>query len=173
MDTGAVFTSERPPTQGLSSHSGGNLLSNCRPLPFAPGFFRFCAVAASGGQNINGHSMTGELVSVMVCPPDLAGWNDTERTKVWEELGYLHQPDFDVAREQHGRLCRALTDAGARVVCLRAEATLSLDAVYAHDASFPTDFGVVLLNPGKKNRVAEAVAHEAFYSGLGASILGS
>src|SRR5215471_19132054 len=117
--------------------------------------------------------MTGELLSVMVCPPDHAGWNDSERTKVWKELGYLHHPELDVAREQHEGLCRALSNAGAHVVCLPAEAGLSLDAVYVHDASLPTDYGVILMNPGKKNRVAEAARHGSFYSAMGAPVLGS
>jgi N-dimethylarginine dimethylaminohydrolase len=38
-----------------------------------------------------------------------------------------------------------------------------LDAVYAHDASLATDFGAVLMNPGKKSREAEARAHSDFY----------
>ena len=117
--------------------------------------------------------MKGELLSVMVCPPCHAGWNEPERAKAWEQLGYLHRPDFDVAREQHERLCRALSNAGARVVCLPADASLSLDAVYVHDASLPTDYGVILMNPGKKNRVAESTMHRSFYSGTEARVLGS
>jgi N-dimethylarginine dimethylaminohydrolase len=116
--------------------------------------------------------MTGELLSVMVCPPDHAGWNGFQRAKAWEELGYLHRPDFDVAREQHEKLCRALRNGGAQVVCLPPEASLSLDAVYVHDASFPTDYGAILMNPGKKNRAAEAISHGSFYSAMGARVLG-
>lgn len=38
---------------------------------------------------------------------------------------------------------------------------LSLDAVYAHDASLATDFGLILMRPGKSNRVTEAAHHGA------------
>lgn len=36
---------------------------------------------------------------------------------------------------------------------------LTLDAVYAHDASLATDFGLILMRPGKANRVAEGPHH--------------
>ncbi len=39
---------------------------------------------------------------------------------------------------------------------------LSLDAVYTHDASLPTDFGLIVMRPGKPNRVAEGPRHGAF-----------
>ena len=44
---------------------------------------------------------------------------------------------------------------------------LTLDAVYAHDASLPTDFGLIPMNPGKPNRAPEAAHHRDFCSSLG------
>jgi dimethylargininase len=70
-------------------------------------------------------------------------------------------------------LCGLLAAAGARVLCLPSDNSGSLDAVYAHDSSFPTDYGVILMNPGKQSRVAEAQAHRSFYSELGIPLLGS
>jgi N-dimethylarginine dimethylaminohydrolase len=130
-------------------------------------------VAILSSQNINGHSMTGELLTVLVCPPRNAGWDHAGKMAQWQELGYLHRPDVEIARQQHEELCLLLIHAGARVLCLPPDDSLSLDAVYVHDASFPTDYGVILMNPGKKNRVAEAVSHGSFYSGMGAPLLGS
>jgi N-dimethylarginine dimethylaminohydrolase len=123
-------------------------------------------------EKFNGHSMTGELVRVMVCPPENAGWNDLLRVADWQELGFQHAPDFAVARSQHQVLCQLLAEAGTEVVCLPAAESLTLDAVYAHDASLATDFGLVLMNPGKKNRLPEAQAHAAFCSGLGIPVFG-
>jgi N-dimethylarginine dimethylaminohydrolase len=65
-----------------------------------------------------------------------------------------------------------LREGGAEVVCLPPTESLTLDAVYAHDASLPTDYGLVLMNPGKKNRVAEAQAHADFCGRLGIPVLG-
>ncbi len=109
--------------------------------------------------SFNGHSMTGELLRVMVCPPENAGWNDARKTAAWRELGFQHAPDFAVARSQHDVLCRLLRESGAEVLVLPATESLTIDAVYAHDASLATDYGLLLMNPGKKNRVEEARAH--------------
>lgn len=117
--------------------------------------------------------MTGELQTVLVCPPRNAGWDQAAKLAPWQQLGYFHLPDFQLAQTQHDNLCRILTEAGAAVICLPLENSATLDAVYAHDASLPTDHGVILLNPGKATRVAEAQAQGRFYSQLGLPILGN
>jgi N-dimethylarginine dimethylaminohydrolase len=123
-------------------------------------------------ENFNGHSMTGELLRVMVFPPGNAGWNISGKAAAWRELGFQHAPDFAAARSQHEILCGLLREGGAEVVTLPSTEYLTLDAVYAHDASLATDCGLVLMNPGKKNRVAEAQAHADFCGQLGIPVLG-
>ena len=116
--------------------------------------------------------MTGELLRVMVCPPENAGWDNLQKAAAWQELGFQHSPDVRAAHAQHETLCRLLREAGAEVVSLSAAESLTLDAVYAHDASLSTDYGLVVMNPGKKNRVAEAQAHATFCGQLGIPLLG-
>jgi N-dimethylarginine dimethylaminohydrolase len=123
-------------------------------------------------EKFNGHSMTGELLRVMVCSPENAGWNNAEKAAAWPELGFLRAPDFAAAQAQHDTLCRFLSEAGAEVLCLPAAESLTLDAVYAHDASIATDFGVVLMRPGKKSREAEALSHANFYRQLEIPVCG-
>jgi len=123
-------------------------------------------------ENFNGHSMTGELLRVMVCPPGNAGWNVSGKAAAWRELGFQHAPDFAAARRQHEILCRLLNEGGAEIVSLPSAESLTLDAVYAHDASLATDCGLVLMNPGKKNRVAEARAHADSCGQLGIPVFG-
>ena len=91
---------------------------------------------------------------------------------VWPELGFHHAPNFAVAQVEHESLCRLLVEAGAEVVVLPARGELTLDAVYTHDASLPTDYGLVLMRPGKPNRAGEAKAHAEFCRGLGINVLG-
>jgi N-dimethylarginine dimethylaminohydrolase len=110
----------------------------------------------------NGHSMCGMLERVMVCSPRTAGWNQSERVARWQELGFQHAPDFATAQSQHEALCRELEDAGAEVVEMLRGAALSLDAVYTHDASLTTDYGLIVMRPGKPNRVPEAAHHGSF-----------
>jgi N-dimethylarginine dimethylaminohydrolase len=121
----------------------------------------------------NGHSMVGALERVMACSPRTAGWNQTERAARWRELGFLHEANFAVAQSQHEALCRELEAAGAEVVELPGAADLSLDAVYTHDASLPTDYGLIMMRPGKPNRVAEAARHGSFCESLEIPTLGA
>jgi len=116
--------------------------------------------------------MTGKLLRVMVCSPQQAGWEQADRAAAWRKLGFHRAPDFSVAQSQHDILCGLLHESGAEVLCLPADESLSLDAVYTHDASLPTDHGLILMNPGKVNRVPEAQAHAKFCRQLEIPILG-
>lgn len=111
--------------------------------------------------------MVGCLRRVLVCSPRSAGWAFPAQANRWRELGFGHAPDFTVAQTQHDQLCRQLESAGVEVIHLPAGSDLSLDAVYTHDPSLATDQGLIGLNPGKPNRVAEARHHVEFTRSLG------
>lgn len=123
----------------------------------------------SGRLDFGGQTMVGPLRRVMLGAPEAAGWqHDCES---WRELGYLHRPNFAAAQAQHGELRRALEGAGAEVIAFDSSG-LSLDAVYAHDASFITDYGAICLNMGKAARREEPARHRQFYQQRGIPILG-
>jgi N-dimethylarginine dimethylaminohydrolase len=117
--------------------------------------------------------MTGSLERVLVCSPRTAGWHQPDRAARWRELGFHHAPDFPTAQSQHEALCRELKIASAEVVEMPPAPDLSLDSVYAHDASLPTDYGLIVLCPGKPNRVAEGPHHAAFLETLDIPTLGT
>jgi len=119
------------------------------------------------GLAFNGHSMVGPLKRVLVCSPRSAGWNQPGRVARWQELGFGHAPDFANAQQQHEQLCAELNAVGAEIIEFPASDDLSLDAVYVHDASLATDFGLILMRPGKTNRVVEADHQGQFTSELG------
>jgi N-dimethylarginine dimethylaminohydrolase len=114
----------------------------------------------------NGHSLVGELKRVLVCSPQAAGWDGPAASK-WHDFGFLHAPNFAVAQAQHEELCRQLQAAGAEVSHLPTSPDLTLDAAYTHDPSFATDYGLLAMNPGKKNRVPEARLHSEFCKNIG------
>ncbi len=133
---------------------------------------------------LNGHSMVGVLRRVLVCSPRSAGWDRAEGASRWRELGFRRAPDVAKAQAQHEALCRELGAAGAEVVELGAGLSaesrgglvgddLTLDAVYAHDASLATDFGLIVMRPGKANRVSEGRSQELFFRRMGIPILGA
>jgi N-dimethylarginine dimethylaminohydrolase len=120
----------------------------------------------------NGHSMVGTLRSVVVCSPSAAGWDRSESMARSQELGFSHSPDFRLAQSQHDALCQILERSGAEVFKLPALPALTLDSVYTHDASLPTDLGVILMSPGKKSRVPEARHHADFCKSLNIPVAG-
>lgn len=120
----------------------------------------------------NGHSMVAPLKRVLVCSPRTAGWNQPDHVTRWHELGFGHQPDFSTSESQHSILCRELEAVEAEVIDLPPDDALSLDAAYAHDASLATDFGLILMRPGKSNRVVEAHRHAAVAKQLGILVAG-
>jgi N-dimethylarginine dimethylaminohydrolase len=123
-------------------------------------------------EKFNGHSMTGDLLRVLVCPPRNAGWDCAERVAGWRELGFHRPPDFSVAQSQHDALCRLLVEAGSDVVYLPPADRLTLDAAYTHDASLATDWGLILMNPGKPSRAPEARAQADYCAQLGVPVVG-
>jgi N-dimethylarginine dimethylaminohydrolase len=117
--------------------------------------------------------MVGALQRVMLYSPRTAGWNLLERAVRWQELGFHHAPDFATAQSQHEALCRELQIAGAEIVELPPAPDLSLDSVYTHDASLTTDYGLIVMRPGKPNRVPEGRHHSSFCEALDIPILGN
>ena len=103
--------------------------------------------------------MVGALERVLVCSPKAAGWSQPQRVGAWRGLGFHHAPNFETAQSQHEALVHELKSAGAEIIELPIADGLSLDAAYTHDASLATDFGLILMRPGKPNRVAEARHH--------------
>src|SRR6202166_2334475 len=140
----------------------------------ASGFEKFVAEAmpqTAAELRFNGHSMVGALKRVLVCSPRTACWHQPERAARWRELGFVNQPDFATAQAQHEDLCRELQAWGAEVEDMPPAIELSLDAVYAHDASLPTDSGLILMRPGKSNRIPEGKHHGSFCQILGIPML--
>jgi N-dimethylarginine dimethylaminohydrolase len=111
--------------------------------------------------------MVGTLQRVLVCSPRSAGWSQPEHAARWRDLGFHHAPDFATAQAQHEALCRELENVGAEVIEAPPAPDLSLDAAYAHDASLATDYGLIVMRPGKANRIAEGRNHGLFCTRLG------
>lgn len=77
----------------------------------------------------------------------------------------LGRPDYDEAREQHGRYVEALEKCGLEVVSLAADDGYP-DSVFVEDTAVVTDRCAVLANPGAERRRGEVPAVEEALSGL-------
>jgi N-dimethylarginine dimethylaminohydrolase len=121
-------------------------------------------------KSFGGHSMVAPVKRVLVCSPKAASWGRADSR--WRELGYFYEPDGDLAARQHGRLVELLESSGAEVHFLPADESLGLDAVYTHDASLPTDRGMILMHPGKGARRGEPLRHQLFFESIDVPVLG-
>ena len=116
--------------------------------------------------------MVGALERVMVCSPRTAGWNQPELAARWQDLGFHHAPDFAIAQSQHEALCHELQFAGAEIIELPpAPESLSRCRLHSRRLS-PTDYGLIVMRPGKPNRVAEGPLHASFCEASDIPILG-
>jgi N-dimethylarginine dimethylaminohydrolase len=115
--------------------------------------------------------MVAPVKRVLICSPEAAGWGRPDSG--WRELGYFYEPDGELASRQHHRLAEVLESFGAEVHFLPSDPSLGLDAVYTHDASLPTDGGMILMHPGKIARRGEPLRHQLYFDSLGVPVLGS
>jgi N-dimethylarginine dimethylaminohydrolase len=116
--------------------------------------------------------MVAPLKRVLLCPPAAAGWSLIPRRNRWRELGFLHEPVIEAAETEHARLRQALESAGCEILTIGEAEDLTLDAIYAHDASLLTDQGAICLRMGKSSREAEATRQRAFYEFAGIPVAG-
>ncbi len=116
-------------------------------------------------------NMCGRLVRALLIGPRAVGWNAGAS---WRELGYLHPPGETLAVRQHDRIRSLLRERGVDLVEPdEPPPGLSPDAVYCHDASFPSRRGMILMRMGKENRSGEPAAHARIYEGQGIPVIGA
>ncbi|MCY3746606.1 MAG: arginine deiminase family protein [Acidobacteria bacterium] len=116
-------------------------------------------------------NMCGKLVRSLLIGPRVAGW---EAGAAWRDLGYLHPPEEALAARQHERIRSLLLERGVDVVEPEAPLPdLTSDAVYCHDASFPSRRGMILMRMGKENRSGEPAAHARIYEAAGIPVIGA
>ena len=116
-------------------------------------------------------SMCGKLVRSLLIGPRVVGWRPDVS---WRELGYLHPPEEAPAARQHARIRSLLLGRGVELVEPDAPLPgLSPDAVYCHDASFPSPRGMILRRMGKEARRGEPAAHARIYEEQGIPVIGA
>jgi N-dimethylarginine dimethylaminohydrolase len=99
--------------------------------------------------------MTAPLRRVLVRRPDPAALRN------WREYGWRAEPDPVRSVEEHEAFCTILEDAGAEVVLAETPVPDDPDAVYVFDPAIVSDYGAILLWPGKERRRAELGPLEA------------
>ena len=112
-----------------------------------------------------GQTMVAPLRRVLVRAPDRAA------LARWREFGWRTAPEPSRLFAEHEDFCGLLADFGAEVVLGRAPIDDDPDAIYAHDVSFVSDDGAIVLRPGKDLRRVETAAARADLESAGVPVV--
>lgn len=112
----------------------------------------------------------GVLRRVAVCHPrEVFAGHEAE----WRALKFTSAPDAARAGDQFDAFLAQLAKGGARVDVLPATAGLTLDAIYARDASLVTPDGAVVCRMGKAARREEPAAQGRAFAAPGIRVAGA
>ncbi|MGE0462337.1 MAG: dimethylarginine dimethylaminohydrolase family protein [Vicinamibacterales bacterium] len=114
----------------------------------------------------------GSLARVLLRPAREALGDPDRVAAEWRALNFTAPPDLGMAVAQYGAFASLLVRAGARVERLD-EPGLTLDSIYARDASIVTPKGIVLCRMGKPARREEPAAQRRLFDALGMPIAGT
>ncbi|HAX24499.1 MAG TPA: arginine deiminase family protein [Thermomicrobiales bacterium] len=114
-----------------------------------------------------GNTMSGKLERVLVYPPV-----PPDPSVSWEEFGYLHPLDHDLAVREHTAFRRILTDAGIEVITGEIDDAKLQDGIFGYDPVFTTNAGAILTRMGKPLREAEVDLAERTMQEIGVPIAG-
>jgi N-dimethylarginine dimethylaminohydrolase len=113
----------------------------------------------------------GRLARVLIHPARTAFQSD--RLGRWRELNFSAPPDPIRATEEYAAFVALLSRAGVSIDELPDDDGLTLDAIYARDASVVTPRGVILCRMGKQARGKEPDAHRRTLTALDVPIAGA
>ena len=112
------------------------------------------------------------LTRVLLHPAEQA-FSPARIGQQWQALNFTAPPDVARARDEYAAFKGLLVDAGAQVEEIPTNADLTLDAIYARDASVISPRGVILCRMGKQARQHEPLAQRRVYQELAIPIAGA
>jgi len=102
--------------------------------------------------NLTHHSEYGRLNTVYLQQVTNGFINQEFISKQWNELNYLHEPQYDNALKEYAVFKALISSGGADISYFDSYPSLSMDSIYCRDSSIVTDFGIILCNMGKEAR---------------------
>jgi N-dimethylarginine dimethylaminohydrolase len=112
------------------------------------------------------------LTRVLVRSPATAFTSD-RIGRQWRALNFTAPPDPARAADEHAAFRALVASAGAEIEELADAEGLTLDSIYARDASVVTPQGLVLCRMGKRARTHEPDAHRRAFAALGIRVAGA
>ena len=118
------------------------------------------------------HSEYLKLDSVFLKRAEDAFVSDKIIGDQWKMLNYLARPRFDFAPNEYRDFESILIESGASLQYFHSDNKTTMDSMYCRDASIATDFGMILCNMGKSDRVNEPRSQKIMFENAGVPILG-
>ncbi|GEK35489.1 dimethylarginine dimethylaminohydrolase family protein [Kurthia sibirica] len=118
------------------------------------------------------NTMYKKLDQVIVKHPKDAFINQQHLQENWEKYFYLAEPNFDEAVKEFDHFIALLKNEVREILYLKADTSVGLDSIYAHDPVKFTPNGAIILKSGKIARQSEAIAYKKFLQDNNIAIIG-
>ena len=90
----------------------------------------------------------------------------------WRAHNFLDQPDYKTTLVEYDFFRKILQKNGATLYDFPFNKNVSIDSIYCRDASIATNFGMIICNMGKENRINEPSAQLEIFKNNSIPILG-
>lgn len=117
-------------------------------------------------------SECGALEEVVVAPARHAFVDRARVSREWRSLNFTAEPDLDLAFREYDAFLDVLQATGATIRTLDPSPLVTMDAIYARDASVLVPDGIVLCAMGKPARAGEPVAQGLAFERWGLPVVG-
>ncbi len=118
------------------------------------------------------HSEYLKLESIYLKSVKNAFQSELKLTEQWERLHYLSKPNFEEALKEYEILNSFFEKKEIQTHFFPSNEKVFIDSIYCRDASIATDFGMIICNMGKKERMSEPSAQWSEYFKNNVKVLG-
>ncbi len=109
------------------------------------------------------HSEYLHLHSVCIKPVENAFVSNEILSEQWLDLNYLSKPDYNKALLEYQIFESILQRESVKIHSFPMDISVKIDSIYCRDAAIATDFGMIICNMGKIDRLNEPNAQKKYY----------
>ena len=118
------------------------------------------------------HSEYLKLNTVFIKPAKNAFVSEQVLKEQWRAHNFLDQPHYKTTLLEYDFFRKILQKNGAALYDFPFNKNVSIDSIYCRDASIATNFGMIICNMGKENRINEPSAQLEIFKNNSIPILG-
>jgi N-dimethylarginine dimethylaminohydrolase len=118
------------------------------------------------------HSEYGQIKSICIKSAIDSFISDQKLHNEWSNLHFLSKPVLAKAASEYQPFEKCISKYSPVIHHFPSNGDTSIDSIYCRDASIATDYGMILCNMGKLNRLSEPAAQREYFEKNGLKILG-